>query len=225
MFRFYIIVACLSQVLSAETASSKLTNIDYHENNIVSLTFDDGPSNVTTGIILDILKEEKVKATFFVLGLQAKNNPKLIERIHNDGHEIGNHTYDHKNLSLLSAQGIRQQIEKTQEILKKQHLSVNWFRPPYGAGARRARTVADEFNLKTILWTVDTKDWQKSNPSSVEKSVDQYVQNGSIVLMHDTKRVTMEALRNIIHHLKKSKYTFVTLSERQKIVSERLKAK
>ncbi|MBA4750377.1 MAG: polysaccharide deacetylase family protein [Alphaproteobacteria bacterium] len=182
---------------------------------VVSLTFDDGPSPKTTGMILDILKKEQVKATFFVLGQHAKDYPELIRRIHDEGHEIGNHTYDHKNLRGMSIGGIRQEIKKTQDILEGAQLTVNWFRPPYGAGRAKASPVASEFNLKTVLWTVDTRDWQKSSAQSVEQSVDQNVKDGSIVLMHDTKAVTVKALESIINQLKRNKYSFLTLSERE----------
>jgi peptidoglycan/xylan/chitin deacetylase (PgdA/CDA1 family) len=203
---------CSQMVLTDQVQSAEVPT---SEQKIVSLTFDDGPSLKTTGAILDILKKEKVKATFFVLGQHAKEHPDLIRRIHNEGHEIGNHTYDHKNLKGLSTEGIRQEIRKTQDVLEGAQLKVSWFRPPYGAGRAKASSVASEFNLKTVLWTVDTRDWQKSSAKSVEISVDQNVKNGSIVLMHDTKVVTVQALESIISQLKKNKYSFLTLTERE----------
>lgn len=189
------------------------TNHLSSKDKFVALTFDDGPSPATTPLILKTLEKHAVKATFFVLGKNASAHPDLLAQVSSAGHEIGNHTYSHKNLSKLSVQAIESELSKTQAVLEKAHLSAHWFRPPYGAGEKKARAVAARYHLRTILWSVDTRDWQSHNPVSLESSIMKNVRSGDVILLHDTKKVTAQVLDSLMTHLEKAGYHFVTLSQ------------
>jgi peptidoglycan-N-acetylglucosamine deacetylase len=189
------------------------TNHLSEKDKFVALTFDDGPSPTTTPLILKTLEKHAVKATFFVLGQNAQAHPALLAQVSGAGHEIGNHTYSHKNLAKLSAQGIDAELAKTQAVLEKARLRPQWFRPPYGAGEKKARVIAAKYHMRTILWSVDARDWQSHNPLTLEKAIMKNVRSGDVILLHDTKKVTAQVLDSLMTHLEKAGYHFVTLSQ------------
>lgn len=181
---------------------------------IIALTFDDGPSRYTKQII-DLLKEYNCNATFFVLGNKVKIYKDTIKESISNGNEIGNHSYNHKWLSRLKIEELKEQINKTQDILKKE---VNYtpilLRPTYGSVNKKIR---NNTNLEIVLWNVDTLDWKiKSSKKIAERSLSQ-IKDRSIILMHDTHERTHEALKIMIPKLINEGYQFVTISELNKI--------
>lgn len=177
----------------------------------VALTFDDGPNPKSTLIILDILKKENIKATFFVLGSQAKKYPKIIKRIHDDGHEIGNHSYSHPNLTKLSAKQLATEIDKTNRSIKAATgKNPTVFRPPYGAYNKKVTKAA---KLPNVLWTVDTLDWKNHNTKKIIANINAQKGQYSTILMHDIHMTSAKALPTVIKQLKKDHYVFVTSSE------------
>lgn len=181
---------------------------------IIALTFDDGPSKYTKQII-DLLKEYNCNATFFVLGNKVKIYKDTIKESISNGNEIGNHSYNHKWLSRLKIEELKEQINKTQDILKNE---VNYtsilLRPTYGSVNKKIR---NNTNLEIVLWNVDTLDWKiKSSKKIAERSLSQ-IKDRSIILMHDTHERTYEALKIMIPKLLDEGYQFVTISELNKI--------
>lgn len=181
---------------------------------IIALTFDDGPSKYTKQII-DLLKKYNCNATFFVLGNKVKIYKDTIKESISYGNEIGNHSYNHKWLSRLNKEEIKEQINKTQDILEKE---VNYtpilLRPTYGSVNKKIR---NNTNLEIVLWNVDTLDWKiKSSKKIAERSLSQ-IKDRSIILMHDTHERTYEALKIMIPKLIDEGYQFVTISELNKI--------
>ena len=181
---------------------------------IVALTFDDGPSKYTKQIV-DLLKKYNCNATFFVLGNKVKIYKDTIKESISNGNEIGNHSYNHKWLSRLKSDDIKKQINKTQDILKKE---VNYtpilLRPTYGSVNKKIR---NNTNLEIVLWNVDTLDWKiKSSKKIADRSLLQ-IKDRSIILMHDTHERTYEALKIMIPKLIAEGYQFVTISELNKI--------
>ena len=181
---------------------------------IIALTFDDGPSKYTKPII-DLLKQYNCNATFFVLGNKVKIYKETIIESINLGNEIGNHSYNHKWLSRLKVEELKEQINKTQNILKEE---VNYtpilLRPTYGSVNKKIR---NNTNLEIVLWNVDTLDWKiKSSKKIVERALSQ-IKDRSIILMHDTHERTYEALKIMIPKLIDEGYQFVTISELKKI--------
>ena len=199
--------------------SSTVSNIIDPKKKVVALTFDDGPSIYTKDII-DILKEEDVNATFFILGNKVETYQNvLIESIKN-GNELGNHSYNHKWLSKLSIKNLTDQIESTQEIIKeKLNYEPVFLRPTYGSVTNRIR---NNTNLKIALWSVDTKDWKIKNVDRIIKKATENIKDGDVILMHDIFERTSLALKGIISELKSQDFQFVTLSELEEIELLRL---
>jgi peptidoglycan/xylan/chitin deacetylase (PgdA/CDA1 family) len=188
---------------------------------VVALTFDDGPDPNYTGLILDVLHEKNVKATFFVLGENAKQNPDLLFQIGKAGHEIGNHGYSHSYNSKLFVQ----ELVKTDQVifdLLQQH--TYFYRPPGGFVSKDVLQGAKAKGYLVTLWSVDSKDWRNPGENQIVQNVVGSNFPGAIILLHDggEKRVqTAEALKIIIDRLRKDGYHFVTLSELQRFQEEK----
>lgn len=184
----------------------------------VAITFDDGPSSITTPKILEILKENGVKATFFVVGNNIERNKPLMGKIIEAGHEIGNHSYTHPQLARVSVGQIKSELDRTNKaIFDATGIQPVWFRPPYGSVNNKVRDVASELGLKTIMWTEDPRDWSKrSSASSIEKHVLSNLRPGSVVLLHDNHQNTIDAIPYIFKSMKEQGYRFVTVDELKK---------
>ncbi|WP_341808285.1 polysaccharide deacetylase family protein [Wolbachia endosymbiont (group E) of Neria commutata] len=195
----------------------------------VALTFDDGPSSRRVNDILNVLKKHKSKATFFVLGERInKKTSEIVNKIHEAGHEIGNHSWSHRKLTLLPSEEQMQELEKTNIAIKNiTKKDVKWFRPPYGCHDDSLIKNTNQLNMYSILWTVDSRDWQGDKPEILVERVVSNVHNGAIMLFHDhdSRSNTAQALPHIIKILKKSGYKLVTLSEWEKRVCNAIKAK
>lgn len=186
----------------------------------VALTFDDGPDVTFTPKILDILKENNTKATFFVLGKRAKAHPEIVKRIVQEGHAIGNHSWDHPNLGKLSANEINSEIQRTDNILfylLGYHPAL--VRPPYGAADLGVIREVGSMGYKIVQWSVDTRDWAGTPSSQIMLNVRKRLHPGAIILLHcaGVQGVnlsnTTTALPQIIKELKAQGYEFVTIPE------------
>jgi len=179
----------------------------------VALTFDDGPGSYTAKL-LSILENQKVTATFFVVGnrITAKT-AKLLQRMQRDGYEIGNHSWNHANLTKLSTSAVVRQIRRTNQAIKRVigHNPLV-FRPPYGAISRR---VTKAIRYKSTMWDLDTLDWKYRNTARIIR-VASSAKSGDIVLMHDIHPRTVDAVLQIIKNLKARGFMFVTVSQMQK---------
>ncbi len=186
---------------------------------VVAITFDDGPHPRFTPKILDILKENDAKATFFVLGKHAEWYSKALVQVKEEGHEIGNHSYSHMDIKKTSEEVIKFEIEKTQEVIFK--LTGNkpsLFRPPFGFYNEKLLNILKESDLKAILWTEtqDPLDWNHPGVDKIVKKVLSNAQSGDIILLHDYAEgecEAIDALKIILPELKKRGYRFVTISE------------
>jgi len=180
----------------------------------VALTFDDGPDNNLTPRLLTILRENHILATFYVLGSRVVASPNIIRDMQRDGHEIGNHTWGHPDLTKLSSDAITREIERTDQALRViTGETPRTIRPPYGAINQRVRR---SFNRPFVLWDVDTLDWLHRSVSWIVNSVTSQVRPGSIVLMHDIHPTTIAAVPLIIKQLMASGYVFATVSQLKK---------
>ncbi|MEW9702689.1 polysaccharide deacetylase family protein [Paenibacillus sp. SI8] len=186
----------------------------------VALTFDDGPDDKYTPRILDILKKEQVQATFFVIGEQAKQHPQMIKRIVNEGHVIGNHTWDHPNLSKETTDKIQSEIGSTDDLIKQiTGKAPTLFRAPYGAISPQVAKEAASSGHQLIGWSVDTLDWDGKSVSQILSNVRKEVRPGSIILQHfaggkkGNLNNTVEALPQIISYLKQKGYSFATVPD------------
>lgn len=179
----------------------------------MALTFDDGPDSLYTGYILDVLKEKNVKATFFVLGSNVKNNPDLLKRIREEGHEIANHGYSHSYTPSKFVQELIRTDEVLYETLKER---TAFYRPPGGVVSNSVLAGVKEQGHVLTLWSIDSKDWQNPGPARIVQNVVKNSFPGGIVLLHDggeKREQTIQALGPIIDQLREQGYRFVTVSE------------
>lgn len=186
----------------------------------VAITFDDGPDPKNTPRLLGILKERNIKATFFLLGRSVNAYPQVVREILADGHEIGNHTWDHKDLSRMSEANCLDELQKTQDaIISACNVTPTLFRPPYGnVKLSERKAIMEKFHLPAIIWEVDTEDWKK--PFSSQKVVDAILKDtkpGSIILCHDIHAWTVDAMPQALDGLKAKGFQFKTVSEMMKL--------
>ncbi|MEM9237626.1 MAG: polysaccharide deacetylase family protein [Verrucomicrobiota bacterium] len=181
----------------------------------VALTFDDGPHPQNTPRLLDILRQRNIKATFYVVGRNVDLYPAIARRIVAEGHEIGNHTYTHPNLTKLSDASVRNELDKTRaSIARATGVKPRTMRPPYGALRQNQRAwIHSEYNYPTIMWAVDPKDWQRPGPSVVTSRILSQTTPGAIVLAHDLHAPTVTAMPATCDGLLKKGYKFVTVSQ------------
>ncbi|MCC6443000.1 MAG: polysaccharide deacetylase family protein [Armatimonadetes bacterium] len=183
----------------------------------VSLTFDAGASGEPTPKILDTLKARGLRVTFFLTGKWTEDNPDLVRRMAAEGHEFGNHTYDHKDLTKLSEEEIREEFEKTEKIVRDLtgKSTMPLFRPPYGSRDQRLREIAARAGYRCIYWTLDSWDSLRKDIISQEiaSRVRRKISDGSIVLMHCGSEATAQALPGILDELSAQGYRVVSISE------------
>lgn len=177
----------------------------------IAITFDDGPHPYYTEQLLDGLKERGVKATFFVMGKHVEQYPELIERMHEEGHLIGNHTYSHIQLNRNNEEDFKEELIKTNEIIEELiGQEVQYVRPPYGSWDKKFE---NELNMFPVLWTIDPLDWCSNNVACIVQKVTSKAKENSIILMHDEYKSTVTAALQIIDALQEEGYEFVTVDE------------
>lgn len=183
------------------------------EKPMVSLLINVAWGNEYIPPILKTLNDQEVKATFFFDGSWTKKNPDLAQMIYKEGHEIGNHAYSHPDLQKRSRAETMEEISKTNEVIEQSiGFKPKWFAPPSGSFNQQTVDVAHELNMKTILWTVDTVDWRKPEPSEMVRRVVSKVENGTMILMHPTEPVA-KGLATMIAEIKAKGYQLGTVSE------------
>ena len=187
---------------------------------VIALTFDDGPDPIDTPDVLDILKEKNVRATFFVLGQAAQANPDLLKRLVMEGHEIGNHSFNH---DYQQRRLVEEMNQTDQEVFILTGTHTYFYRPPGGFLSKNQLETVRKNGHIVALWSVDSKDWR--NPG-VKQIVDNVIKNvfpGAIILMHDggyQRTQTVKALGPIIDALRERSYRLATLSELKMLDSE-----
>jgi peptidoglycan-N-acetylglucosamine deacetylase len=181
----------------------------------IAMTFDDGPSATLTPKLLDILAAHHIKATFFVLGEMVTEHPEILARAAREGHEIASHSWSHPNLAKMSQEGVRSQLQRTDDEIKTAiGKRPTLFRPPYGSiTERQKRWIHDEFGYDIILWDVDPLDWKRPGPTVVRSRILKETRPGSIVLSHDIHPGTIEAMPSTFDQLEAKGFKFVTVSE------------
>lgn len=192
---------------------------------VVALTFDDGPSLRDTGRLLDLLAEEDVTVTFLVLGTQvASGREELLKRAFDEGHEIGNHSYSHAIFTGLKADEIRNELEKTNDLIESVTGSrPTIMRPPTGAYNDDVVSVCSDLGLAVINWSWQScpEDWNHhDNPDHIAEHVIANAQNGHIVLLHDTNEASVNAMPRMIAGLKERGFRFMTVSQMLSFLGE-----
>ena len=186
---------------------------------VIALTFDDGPKPDYTEQILELLDEEKVKATFFLLGRDIEEFPEQAKKINLSGHEIGNHTYSHRRMLLVTARKVAWEIEKTAALIKRSgYQKKTVFRPPFGTKFIALPWYLKQKGIVNVTWDIEpeTNKDSEGDPDRIEDYVVKHAKPGSIVLLHvmfDSRKPTMQAVPKIIRRLKNEGYQFLTVSE------------
>lgn len=182
---------------------------------VVALTFDDGPHGTLTPRVLDILRSNNVKGTFFMQGCNVAAHPQVVRRMVSEGHEVGNHTWNHIYLSKVSREKAEEQLQRTNDAIRNACGVIPVvMRPPGGyTNAGVASWARQRFGFTTIMWDVDTNDWRKPGPSVVAARAVNGAKPGSIILVHDIHASTVAAIDAIVKGLKKRGYELVTVSE------------
>ena len=177
----------------------------------VALTFDDGPSPKYTPILLDGLKERNVHATFFLLGKNIKKNQKLVQRMQKEGHLIGNHTYHHVQLDKIGEIKAREEILKTNNLIyETTGIYPQYMRPPFGAWKKNLELCVE---MLPVFWTIDTLDWKIKNAEKIVDIVQNEIDDGAIILMHDEYDTSVEAALEIVDKLRTIGYELVTVDQ------------
>ncbi|MCW6049758.1 polysaccharide deacetylase family protein [Lyngbya sp. CCAP 1446/10] len=191
----------------------------------IALTFDDGPWPTTTTQILDILKKNNIKATFFWVGRYLQTYPELGKQVAAAGHAIGNHTWNHQYIK-YNEDGAAREIDRTSSLIEKvTGVKTLMFRPPGGILNNGLAAYAQKKNYAVIMWSADSLDWRTATQSLMDNVMRQ-ANSGGIVLMHDgggNRARTVQALPDIIARLRKEGYKFVTVPELLQMQEQALK--
>lgn len=182
----------------------------------VALSFDAAWGNEDTQTILDILAKYNVHVTFFMTGGWVESYPDDVKRIYEAGHDLGNHSENHKNMSQLSNEECKEELMKVHEKVKElTGVEMNLFRPPYGDYDDEVITTAKECGYYTIQWSVDSLDWKDYGVESIIQTVTEHkdLGNGAIILMHNGAKYTAQALPTVIETLQAEGYEIVPISE------------
>lgn len=202
-------------------ASRGSRSVVYHTSGAktAALTFDDGPTEGSTGHILKVLARHNIRATFFVLGknLESSEGRALLKKIYNAGHTIGTHSWHHYNMGSMSKQEVRKEIQRTVDLVYEIiGIKPTIFRPPYGEISNHMYS----FTSRIVMWSIDTNDWMLTSGQITAQGVVDHTRallnahsksKGPILLMHDLCYNNGEALEQIIQLLKGRKYRFTTL--------------
>jgi len=183
---------------------------------VVALTFDDGPTE-NTAAILAILAELDVKATFFLTGNELEKNPGQGKMIAEAGHEIGNHTYSHSRMVFKTPGTIRQEIDRTNELIRETgYNGTIHFRPPYGKKLLFLPRYLKSQEMQTIMWNLEPDSYPDMNATAMTSHVSEKVQPGSIILLHvmyESRTESVKAVTDIVTQLRSQGYEFKTISE------------
>ncbi|OIJ88498.1 deacetylase [Streptomyces colonosanans] len=198
----------------AAGAPARFGTVDCRQAKCIALTFDAGPSE-NSAQLLDILKEKQVPATFFLLGKRhIEKYPELVQRMAAEGHEVASHTWDHKILTEISEQQIREELKKPDEAIEKlTGRKPTLMRPPQGRTNDTVHRISREQGLAEVLWSVTAKDYTTDDPELIRKRVLEQASRDGIILLHDIYSGTVPSVPGIIDSLKERGYVFVTVPQ------------
>ena len=215
----FSIFFCLASNTFAQTLPAFMIESCKIKEPVIAITFDDGPTENLSPKLLDILKEQEVKATLFVIGKRSEKIPEkfleILKRADAEGHEIGNHTWTHKNLTEITREEALTEIQQTTDVINRTiGKKPTLFRPPFIATNDDInRWIHDELKMEIISASVDSLDWKDKNETMAFDNIMKKVAPGSIIICHETQPTTIAALPKILTELKAKGYRFVTVSK------------
>lgn len=177
----------------------------------IALTFDDGPHPIYTPQMLELLKEEQVPATFFLLGENVELYGDVVKEIAKEGHLIGNHTYHHVQITSLSLEEACKEIQETSDLIEElTGTGTEYVRPPFGTWNKE---LEERLDLIPVMWSIDTKDWTTQNVDWIVQEAVKHAEDHDIILMHDSYQSTVDAVKRVIEQLEAEGFEFVTVDE------------
>jgi len=181
--------------------------------NEIAITFDDGPHPEFTPKVLGLLKANNVKGTFFCIGKHIELHPELFKRIISEGHTVGNHTFNHENnFGFIKTKEVVKELETTNAIINKiAGLKVKLFRPPFGVTNPRIKRAVKIVDLQSIGWSVRSLDTTSRSKNAIIKSIENSIEKGDVILLHDTSEKSVEILEQLLLFLKQNKLESVTI--------------
>ena len=213
VYAIFFTASTLSDAVSAQARLIPIYNVDTTENK-VAVTFNCAVGNSDIDEILETLDTYDVKATFFVLGSWADDYTDEVQKIYDAGHEIGNHSYSHKDMPSMNYEDIILDIQKCNETVRNiTGHSPDLFRAPSGSYDNKTISAAENIGMMTIQWDVDSLDWKNISADEILKRVTTKVQKGSIIQLHTGTEHTAQALPQILKHLKNKKLSAVIVSD------------
>lgn len=182
---------------------------------VVAFTFDDGPHPAATPELLALLEEKEVKATFFILGRNGEANLPLLKEIIAAGHEIGNHGYSHQFLRQMGMDRYLADVKRNEALLNRAGVTTTLFRPPGGGYNDNLVAKLQQDGYRTVMWSVDTRDWSRPDADQVVKRATDHLEPGAIFLFHDGQSdlPTVKAVRILIDRFREQGYSIVTVGE------------
>ncbi|MEQ8221783.1 MAG: polysaccharide deacetylase family protein [Candidatus Eremiobacterota bacterium] len=192
--------------------------ISYNDNfpGRLALTFDDGPDPYYTPVILDILRKNNIKGTFFVTGINASLYPDIIRKIAEEGHTLGNHTYSHINMRTRSDYNILEELQMTQELVDRAlgyHYKLGQIRPPYGEYDYSIYTLLSHYGQIPVLWQIDSQDWMGYGDYYVLDNLYRQCYRGGVILLHDIYPAAGHILQEFIDHMQYKGFKFITVED------------
>ena len=185
--------------------------IDCSSQKCIAITFDDGPIPANTNRLLDYLKERNVPATFYMVGSLVQSYPEVVKRAYQEGHEIGNHTWNHPDLTKIPLEKVFLEIDSTNNIIENTiGQKPATLRPPFGSINQQ---LLDKIDIPVVNWSIDTLDWRDRDPDLIAKRAIAGARRDGIILLHDLHSTTVDAVPYILDTLISQDYKFVTVSE------------
>jgi len=216
IFGTYLLFFSKGPFTSVAVKESRLVPIYYVDTaeKKVAFSFDASWGVTYTPTLLEILRENNIKTTFFLTGFWVEKYPDMVKEIFDEGHEIGNHTYSHPHLNSLSEDEIINELNKVGNMIYEiTEIQPTLFRPPFGEYSNKVIAAIDKCGYQTIQWSIDSLDWKELGKEPMVKRVTEALHPGAIVLFHNNGKYTAEALPEIIAYTKEQGFTIVPISE------------
>ena len=199
----------LPEITPEPTAPPEPSNAKY-----LALTFDDGPTRSHTERLLDGLAEMNAHATFFVVGHRLGTTGDLIQRMVDEGHSVGSHSYNHADLTAITREAVAYQLDTTNDLIREiTGLETTLLRPPYGARDARLAEMATARGMSLIIWSVDPQDWKTREAKALSAHIISHAKDGDIILLHDLYGTSVDAALIAVRELTAQGYIFVTVDE------------
>lgn len=215
LFYLFLIYSIIPNIYFRFFAKNVRRNVKSGDKEI-ALTFDDGPDPRYTPQVLDLLKKNNVKATFFVLGEKAKENPQLIKRMVDEGHTIGLHANKHIGAPVRTYKAMKDDFFSSISVLRSMGVTVHLYRPPWGLVNIASSKFIHQYDFEPVLWSIHASDWSRYvDEKHIERILTQKVKPGDIILLHDGRGAknapqrTIHALESALPLMREKGYHFV----------------